>query len=297
MKTIAIATIAAIGSGWGLSGYLNQQTAHEVDRTVDAPKQGMVVVRVPDGRVRLEGWDRNEVSVTGTVADDSDRLELTSRQGVTEVRVIPSLRSGADATNLIIRVPNGSSLDIETDGGHAEIVGVRGMVRVQSDEGNLSLDDKPMGVMARSTSGDIELTGRRTPGYVHSAKGNVRLRQGERRAEEFAREMSDRARRFARDHQDEYEAVGSQIQAIVERAMRDIDIDGHVDFDRFADGFDIDVDARVRYDREDLDALLHDLQDVFKDLESELGEGMSALGEELEVLGEEMKRKASERRR
>jgi len=297
MKTIAIATIAAIGSGWGLSGYLNRRAAHEVDRTVDAPKEGMVVVRVPDGHVRLEGWDRNAVSVTGTVADDSDRLELASRLGVTEVRVIPDLRSGADATNLIIRVPHGSSLDIETDGGDVDIVGVHGMVRVQSDEGNLSLDDNPMSVMARSTSGDIDLAGRRTPGYVHSAKGNVRLRQEEQRAGEFAREMSERAGRFARDHRDEYEAVGNQIQAIVERAMRDIDIDGHVDFDRFADGFDIDVDARVRYDREDLDALLYDLQDVFKELESELGQEMSVLGEELEVLGGEMKRKARERRR
>lgn len=297
MKTIAIATIAAIGSGWGLSGYLNQQAAHEVDRTIDAPKEGMVVVRVPEGHVRLEGWDRNEVNVTGTVADDSDRLELASRHGVTEVSVMPNLRSGDDATQLVIRVPHGSSLDIETDGGHAEVVGIRGMVRIQSDDGNLTLDDHPMGVMARSTNGDIEIAGRHTPGYVHSANGNVRLRQGERRAEEFAREMSERARRFARDHQDEYEEFGGQIQAIVERAMRDIDIDGHVDFDRFADGFDIDVDAKVRYDREDLDLLLHDLQDVFEDLESELGEGMSVLGEELEVLGEGMKRKARERRR
>jgi hypothetical protein len=150
--------------------------------------------------------------------------------------------------------------------------------------------------MATSTSGDIELAGRRTPGYVHSAEGKVRLRQGAQRAEEFAREMSERANRFARDHQDEYEEFGSQIQAIVERAMRDIDIDGHVDFDRFADGFDIDVDANVRYDPEDLDVLLQDLQDVFKDLESELGEGMTSLAEELEVLGEEMKRKAERRR-
>ena len=297
MKTIAIAAIAAIGSGWGLSSYLGQQAVHDVDRTVDAPKEGMVVVRVPDGQVRLEGWNRNEVNVTGTVADDSDRLELVTRQGVTEIRVIPNLRSGADATNLIIRVPKGISLDIETDAGHAEIVGVRGMVRVQSDEGNLSLDDKPMSVMATSTSGDIELAGRRTPGYVHSAEGNVRLRHGARRAEDFAREMSDRASQFARDHQDEYEELGTEIQAIVERAMRDIDIDGQIDFDRFADGFDIDVDAKVRYDPEDLSALLHDLQDVFKDLESELGEGMSSLGEELEVLGEEMKKKGRERRR
>lgn len=297
MKTIAIATIAAIGSGWGLSSYFNQNAVHEVDRSIDAPKEGMVVVRVPNGHVRLEGWDRNEVSVTGTVADDSGRLELASRHGVTEVSVMPSLDSGDDATQLVIRVPRGSSLDIETDGGHAEVAGIRGMVRVQSEHGDVTLDDNPLGVMARSTSGDIEIAGHRTPGYVHTAEGSVRLRQSEQRAEEFAHQMSERASRFARDHQEEFEAYGTQIQAIVERAMRDIDIDGQFDFDRFADGFDIDLDASVRYDPEDLSALLHDLQDVFKDLEGDLGHEMSALGAELEVMGEEMKRKARERRR
>ncbi len=199
MKTIAIATIAAIGSGWGLSGYLNQQAAHEVDRTVDAPKQGMVVVRVPDGRVRLEGWDRNEVSVTGTVADDSDRLELTSRQGVTEVRVIPGLRSGADATNLIIRVPNGSSLDIETDGGHAEIVGVRGMVRVQSDEGNLSLDDKPY-VTQSAFVGIIRFCGKGRTG--NPAKGILSMgkRNGNKKGSDKKTEKPKRSPNFRYCH-------------------------------------------------------------------------------------------------
>jgi hypothetical protein len=73
-------------------------------------------------------------------------------------------------------------------------------------------------------------------------------------------------------------------------------VDGHIDFDHFDNGFDMDMSANVRYDPEAIQGLTQDLQVMMQALQEELGASMSDLGDELGAMGDQMRQRARDRR-
>ena len=58
------------------------------DRQVAAQPNGVVDVSNTAGTIEVTGWDRAEVSVHAELGADVDRVEMTSDQGRTIVRVL-----------------------------------------------------------------------------------------------------------------------------------------------------------------------------------------------------------------
>ncbi|MFB3070138.1 MAG: hypothetical protein ACE1ZF_05565, partial [Gemmatimonadales bacterium] len=125
IKTITVAALAIVGSGLGLSGLVNDA---QFDETIPASREGIVTVRVTDGAVSIEGWDRDEVRVTVSGVN-RDAIDLRSSHNHIVIRLQPD-QGNLDDLQLTITVPKGSSIDVETDGAQVDVDGVEGVVRL-----------------------------------------------------------------------------------------------------------------------------------------------------------------------
>lgn len=289
MKAIAVTTLILASSGWGLSTYLDQRHPN-VDRTVPAAREGIVVIRVADGAVRIEGWERGEVRVTGTVGADPERLEISSRNGYVDVRVPSGPQAPIDA-DLTLRVPFGSSLDVETHGASVTVDRVEGMVRLASVTGRLTIAGEPMGFVARSERGDIDLSADGVPGLAHSVEGTVTLRgePADRAPDGYRCHRPGNCYRFGHSHLGSGD-LGRRIGSLVASAVRGVDASGFFDLEPRDHGFDVQVSADVDVDLEVMERFFADLELVMEDVELQINEGMAVLSEELEHLGEELRR-------
>ena len=136
-----------------------------VDETRTASADGDVSVELIAGSVRIIGWDRNEVRVSGTIGDDVEELEVsTSSRGVSIEVVLPDdderdgrrLRDvGAD---LEIHVPSGSSVETETVSADVSVEGVSGAVEMESVSGDVTIEGAMREAEAATVSGDIRVT-------------------------------------------------------------------------------------------------------------------------------------------
>jgi hypothetical protein len=153
-----------------------------VDQKLAADPQGTVAISNVAGRVEVQGWDRAEISVTGTLGEDVERLEFTSAGGRAEVRVILPKKSshrGRGEANLTIRVPARSTVSASVVSADLVSRGVAGRQQLQSVAGNVDAD---IGREARinSVSGDVRIGTQAQPGRleVRTVSGDVKVTGG-----------------------------------------------------------------------------------------------------------------------
>ncbi|HVN30506.1 MAG TPA: DUF4097 family beta strand repeat-containing protein [Thermoanaerobaculaceae bacterium] len=148
-----------------------------VDEKKSAAKDGVVEIRNVAGLVRVTGWDREEVAVTGTLGKGTERLEFSASGNRTLVRVvIPHDSRHVEDSDLEISVPVGSSLEVETVSANITAGGVNGDVQLKSVSGDVALAGNPRKFGAKTVSGNIEVTAENAPGRAKSVSGIVRLR-------------------------------------------------------------------------------------------------------------------------
>ncbi len=149
----------------------------KLDEKRPASKDGVVEVHNVSGSVTVTGWDRDEVAVTGTLGRGSERLELTGGGARTEVRVVlPHLAHHVDGSDLEIKVPAGSRLEVDTVSADIGVDMVTGPVRLESVSGRVNLGGAPREFEAKTVSGGIEIAAANTPGRASSVSGAVALK-------------------------------------------------------------------------------------------------------------------------
>jgi hypothetical protein len=151
-------------------------SSRSVDQKLAADPQGRVEISNVAGRVQVQGWDRAEIAVTGTLGEDVERLEFTSEGGRAEVRVVLPKGSrywdDGDA-DLVIRVPARSAVTTSVVSADLESRGVVGRQQIQSVSGNVEAEVATES-RVNSVSGDVRLEGRgATRLEVRSVSGNV----------------------------------------------------------------------------------------------------------------------------
>jgi DUF4097 and DUF4098 domain-containing protein YvlB len=149
----------------------------KLDETRPASKDGVVEVHNVSGSVRVTGWDRDEVAVTGTLGRGSERLEFTGSGARTEVRVVlPHFAQHVDGSDLELKVPAGSRLEVNTVSADIGVDGVAGPVRLESVRGRVTVGGAPREFEAKTVSGDIEVAAASAPGRASSVSGKVALK-------------------------------------------------------------------------------------------------------------------------
>jgi DUF4097 and DUF4098 domain-containing protein YvlB len=144
--------------------------AEEVDRTVDAAYDGHVDVSNIAGSVTIRGWQRHEVEVTGTLGRNVEEL-IVERDGDTVlVKVKVPRKSGRGIeSELLIIVPQNSSLDIGTVSADIDVTDVNGEQSLHTVSGNVTTEYTGADMDAQSVSGDVEITGDQADGEIEAS--------------------------------------------------------------------------------------------------------------------------------
>lgn len=136
--------------------------AEEVNKTLDADPNGQVNIYNMSGSVEVIAWDRDKVEVTGTVGDDADEFVFERSGKTTTIKVkVPDRRWGRKdvSSELSIRVPKGSSIDISTVSADIDVEGVEGEQDLGGVSGDIVTEMFASDIDANTVSGDVEIAG------------------------------------------------------------------------------------------------------------------------------------------
>ncbi|HEU0076884.1 MAG TPA: DUF4097 family beta strand repeat-containing protein, partial [Longimicrobiaceae bacterium] len=132
----------------------------------EAPRDGTVAVRGTDGRVRVVGWSRGEVSATSSDSHEDVKVRVVREGGTTSVRAHG--RGG-----VVVRVPAGSRVVVKTRGGDIVVEGVTGALDLESTSGDFHVAGSPRMVSVESLSGDVDVAGSTETLRVKTVSGSV----------------------------------------------------------------------------------------------------------------------------
>jgi len=202
LLAIALATSAA----WA---------GESVDVTKSASATPTVAIENLAGSVKINGWDRDEVKVSGVLGDDTDGLDFSGGNDSFDIEVeIPDSygRRHRDLdSELEIWLPSGSSLDVETVSASIRVSGVNGRLELESVSGEVTVDGAPTSADVETVSGKIELSGSETLAIAESVSGRIELSGVAGRVE--AATVSGSIRVDASDiEQGEFEAVSGSVR-------------------------------------------------------------------------------------
>jgi DUF4097 and DUF4098 domain-containing protein YvlB len=185
--TYVLLSFAAVLAGFSVlaltssTAYAHEQGERNVNETRPAKADGEVRVDNLAGTVRVQGWDRNEVRVSGRLGDDVDHLEITNDDSGVSIRVIlphnVDSEDCGECADLEINVPAGSHLEVSTVSADVEASALTGQPRINTVSGGITLNTTATRIEAKSTSGDVTVTGSAKGAHViaSSISGTVRV--------------------------------------------------------------------------------------------------------------------------
>lgn len=158
MKIELAAALAAVSTGLGVVAAAQQP----VDRILDAPPAGQVVVELVDGDVTFRGWDRASIEISGRLGASVENLDVSQQGEETRIRVIdrPDVDVRGEQTELFVSVPRGSSLVVMGTNSDFLVADVRGALSVHTVSGDIEAESFGALVDAETVGGDIRISAR-----------------------------------------------------------------------------------------------------------------------------------------
>ena len=150
------------------------QAQRQVNASHDAASNGMVEIHMNSGSVRVVGWSRNQVQVTGTVSG-RDQVHLDGGGRTVEVRVGSGRGGRGSAATLEVRVPTGSSVEVMAGAAPVTVSGVTGLVETTSQSGPVTIQGNPRSVEVVAHSGPVTVEGRTDRVEITAMSGPVRV--------------------------------------------------------------------------------------------------------------------------
>ena len=152
MKTFTLTLLGMFGA--------TQVLAAEINESMDADSDGTVSITNVAGSVDVQGWARNQIEITGELGDDVEELIFERDGDEVEIKVKTRRRNSHDIdSDLVIRLPQGSSLEINTVSADIDVAEVAGEQSLESVSGDITTEAHASDVDVHSVSGDLEISG------------------------------------------------------------------------------------------------------------------------------------------
>jgi DUF4097 and DUF4098 domain-containing protein YvlB len=152
--------------------------AEEVTKSGPADPKGEVDIVNVAGMVEVVAWDRPEVQVRADLGSGVERLDFKIEGAHTLVKVVlPKMSGSSGASDLVVKVPRDSSVNVNTVSADQRIAGVRGAQRLQAVSGSVDTEFGPADLEVKTVSGSITARGVDGKGSVRatSVSGDVQL--------------------------------------------------------------------------------------------------------------------------
>ena len=134
--------------------------AREVYESIDAASDGQVEIINISGSVEVYGWSRDTVEVTGELGDKVEELILERNGDKVLVKVkVPRNNSNNISSDLEIRVPEDSTVDVSTVSADITVEEVSGEQHLHTVSGDVVTQAAGSDVSAQAVSGDIDVSG------------------------------------------------------------------------------------------------------------------------------------------
>ncbi|MBW3571415.1 MAG: DUF4097 domain-containing protein [Gemmatimonadetes bacterium] len=147
----------------------------QVNARHDASPTGRVEIQLNRGSLRVTGWARNEVQVTGTLAQADDAVRLDGGGRTLEVRVASRRGGRGGPANLEVRVPAGSTVEIVATSAPVSVTGITGSLEAVSQSGPVTVQGNSRRVQVVAHSGPVTIDGRAETLNVTALSGPVRV--------------------------------------------------------------------------------------------------------------------------
>lgn len=136
------------------------EASDEINEQADADPRGRVEVSNASGNVNVQGWSRDEIRITGTLAAGAERLDFIRDGKHTLIKVIhPKGAHHIRSSDLDIRIPEGSELSVMGVSTDITVEGVHGVQNLQTVSGEIEATVFEADLEARTVSGDVEIRG------------------------------------------------------------------------------------------------------------------------------------------
>lgn len=182
-RPLAFAAAAALATVLLAPAALAATPIHE-SRPLDA--RGHLRVENLKGLVEVRAWDRNEVSIEGSLGAGVEKLEISGDRRRLAVRVkypkgsdrgLFSARDQSEPTQLRLRVPLQADLDIDTVSAAVDVAGVApAELAIGTVSGDISAIGAPREATLDSVSGDQKLVLNSAKVDAESVSGAISLR-------------------------------------------------------------------------------------------------------------------------
>ena len=134
--------------------------AEEINQSMDAAADGTVSISNIAGSVEVQGWSRNQVEVTGELGDDVEELIFKRDGDEIQIKVKSRRRNSHDVdSDLVVKVPVRSSLEVHTVSADIDITEVTGEQSIESVSGDIATEAQTSDIDINSVSGDLEIAG------------------------------------------------------------------------------------------------------------------------------------------
>jgi hypothetical protein len=255
-QTILVSALALLLSPWSPA-----LAATTVDEHRQANAQGAVEIDNVAGSIDVQGWDKSEVAVTGSIGKDVERVDVAGDGNRTSIKVVLpkgsnwGMRDGS--AHLVIHVPAASSVSATLVSSDLKVSAVHGNLELRTVSGDISGDGggdvransvsgnihftaaSAKMLEVRAISGDIVLTGGNSDIEASTVSGNAHLKLG----------TVSRAR---------FKTVSGDFSAAL-AAAADAEIDGH------------SVSGNIKLDFASAPAADYDIQTLSGDIENCFG--------------------------
>jgi hypothetical protein len=190
-----LCALALLACPWSLA-----YASTSVDEHRAANPQGAVEIDNVAGLIDVQGWDKPEVAVTGTIGKDVERVDVTGDSNRTTIRVVlpKGMHFGMNESeaHLVVHVPTNSSLSASLVSSDLKVSAVHGALELRTVSGNISGDGggdlrandvsgnihftalAAKRIEVKSISGDIVVTGGDVEIEANSVSGDTRLTLG-----------------------------------------------------------------------------------------------------------------------
>ena len=165
----------ALKLGLLLSWFAGAAHAGEaVDKTLAVKADGLVRIDNVRGRIEVQGWDRSEVMVKGTLDDMTKSFTFETTGSTTTVKVeTPDNLNRGKGSDLVIHVPSASRVRVELVSADLTMQALQGGVEGKTVSGEIDARDLSGTIVIGSVSGGIRVTGAAGPTTFNSVSGGI----------------------------------------------------------------------------------------------------------------------------
>jgi len=147
-----------------------------VDKTWEIDAKATVSIENIAGIIEIQGWDRNEVRLTGELGDSVDELEVSATSSSLQISVVNRNQRNVDNTELKLMVPKGASIDASAVSADIDVSGLDNeSLTANSVSGSVDVRASSSRVSIETISGDLEFSGETGRISAETVSGDMNL--------------------------------------------------------------------------------------------------------------------------